>query len=497
MFGNGNCRRAANPRLRASKNLRAIVLLALAVRGVATSVSFASDIQSTHLVAANDVLARQRSFPAMGHAGALSPGGVLLAYTIRSGVFAAENNTARHYTASGMLPEYGTGTELRVSNTRTGAVVQVSEGQGAVSDPVWSPDGSQLAFVADRGGAAHVWLWSKETMQLRRLADAIVRPSFFDGANLKWTLDGKYIVALALPKDMTVAQADARGQGSSRDATAQMLAVMSADVALFDAVTGDVRRLARDKSVFWCAPSPDGRSVAYAYPSARAPGNGQWLYTMEVTGIEVGTARVVAESTYANDGAFAWSPDSTRIAYFASGTRGKDGAHVIDIAAKTDREATSITFSTLEANDIHRRVYWTPDGVSLLFILNGRLWRVTPQTGEATMVTPAEWNREIVQIVARGRSGVVWTRDGGRSITVTTRDLTGEIMGFYRIEVATGKVTKLREDGKRYGDYVKPALASDDGTFVFWAAEDAKTPMDLWGAGPNLKDALRLTQLNP
>ena len=496
MFGNGNCRHAANPRSRASKNSLAIVLIALALRSVTASVSCASDIPSTNLAAVNDVLTRQRSFPAMGHAGVLSPGGALLAYTVRSGVFASEN-AARRYTASGMLPEYGTGTELRVSNTRTGALVQVSEGQGAVSDPVWSPDGSQLAFVSDRGGAAQVWLWSKQTLQVRRLADAIVRPSFYEGASLKWTPDGKYVIALALPKDMTLAQADARAQGNSRDATAQMLAVMSADVALLDALTGEVRRLARDKSVFWYAPAPDGKSVAYAYPSARAAGSGQWLFNVEVAGMDAGATRVVAESAYANDGAFAWSPDSTRIAYFASGTRGRDGAHVIDIAAKADREATSITFSTLEANDIHRRVYWTPDGASLLFILSGRLWRVTPQTGEASMVTPAEWNREIVQIVPRGRSSVVWTRDNGRSITVTTRDLTGEIMGFYRIDVAAGKVTKLREDEKRYGDYVKPALASDDGTFVFWAAEDAKTPMDLWGAGPNLKDALRLTQLNP
>jgi Tol biopolymer transport system component len=441
----------------------------------------ASDLLSTSgVLPAADLLPKQRSFSAIGHAGALSRGGILLAYTVRAAVFAAEIKPLGHYTSTGMLPDYATGTELRVSNTRTGAVAQVYEGPAAVADPAWSPDGAQLAFYSDQGGAARLWLWNKATLQSRRVADAIARPSFSNGANLKWTLDSKYIIAPMLPKNGTLEQA----------------ATTSADLMLVDAVTGELKPWTREKSLVWYAPSPDGRSIGYAYPSGRTGEGGRLLFTIEVATMDIGTARVVAESTYANDGLCVWSPDGTRLAYYVSGARGMDGAHVVDVVKRTDRQATSITFSSPTAEDVHRRVYWAPDGASLYFVVDGKLWRAVPQSGESSLITTAEWNREVVQIVERGQSGVVWSRDDGRSITVTTRDA-AQNMGFYRIEIATGKVTKLREDAKRYGDYMKPAISSDDGTFVIWATTDSQNSWDLWGAGPNLKDALRLTQLNP
>jgi Tol biopolymer transport system component len=488
MVGNGECWRAPAWYLRALENLKAILLLAILSFGVTMS----ADAQSGGAV---DVLARQRGFASIGAAGALTRGGLWLAYTVRTGVFTAVTDNMRRYTSTGMLPDYATGTELRVSNTRLGKIVPLSDGQAAVADPAWAPDGNQLAFYSDRGGMAHLWLWNGQSGQERLLSDAAVRPSFSSGANLKWTPDGKYLITLLLPKGLTLPQADARAQKTARDAD-QLLAAMSAELALIDVANGEVKRLSRDRPVFWYAPSPDGKLIAFSYASGRAPATGQWLYSIEVVATDGSASRVVAEYTNADDGFCAWSPDSTRLAYFASGTGGRDGVHVVDVIAKTDREASSVTFSTAGPNDVHRRVLWMPDGASMLFVFNGKLWRTVPQTGETMTVTAAEWKREVVQIVSQGQTSVAWTREGGRSVTVTTRDRANQNMGFYRVELATGKVTMLREEAKRYGDYNKPAIASEDGTFVMWAAEDENSPLDLWGAGPNLKEPLRLTQLN-
>ncbi len=433
---------------------------------------------------------------ALGRVGSLTPAGLWLAYTARTDPVATVLGSIRRYSATGMLPDFATGTQLRVANTRTGMMMQVNDWQGVVADPIWAPDGKQLAFYSDRGGIAHLWVWNRETNQVKQLSDAIARPSFQSDAKLAWTPDSTKVVALVLPKGVTVQQANARILSGVPEAD-QSLGAMSADLALIDAATGDLKRLVQDKIVFWYAPSPDGRYIAYSYVSGRAQGSGRWLFNVEVAVADSGASRMVAESTYADDGALAWSPDSTRLAYFASGTRGKNGVRVIEVESKSDREATSITFSTPGPNDAHRRVLWTPDGAGVMFVFNGKLWSASPQTGEIMTVTVSEWNREVVQIVGKAQSGEVWTRDKGRSVTVTTRDPANQNMGFYRVEIATGKVTKLREEAARYGDHTKPAVSSEDGTFVMWAAEDARSAMDLWGAGPNLKEALKLTQLAP
>lgn len=472
MDRNGECRRAPASILCVPRKMGPLILL---IVSIFSSSAFAD---------------------ALGRVGSLTPAGLWLAYTARTDPVSTVIGSIRRYSATGMLPDFATGTQLRVANTRTGMMMQVNDWQGVVADPIWAPDGKQLAFYSDRGGVAHLWIWNRETNQVKQLSEGIARPSFQSDAKLAWTPDSSQVVALLLPKGITVQQANARILTGAPEAD-QPLGAMSADLVLVNAATGDVKRLVQDKIVFWYAPSPDGRYIAYSYVAGRAQGSGQWLFNVEVAATDSGVSRTVAESTYSDDGALAWSPDGTRLAYFASGTSGKNGVRVIEVDTKTDREATSITFSTPGPNDAHRRVLWTQDGAAVMFVFNGKLWSASPQNGEIMTVTASEWNREVVQIVGKAHTGEVWTRDKGRSVTVTTRDPASQNMGFYRIEIATGKVTKLREEAARYGDHTKPAISSEDGTFVIWAAADARSSMDLWGAGPNLKEALRLTQLAP
>src|SRR5581483_4147125 len=42
--------------------------------------------------------------------------------------------------------------------------------------PVWSPDGTKLAFFSDSDGYARVWVWSPATNELKKVPEVVARP---------------------------------------------------------------------------------------------------------------------------------------------------------------------------------------------------------------------------------------------------------------------------------------------------------------------------------
>jgi dipeptidyl aminopeptidase/acylaminoacyl peptidase len=486
-----------------------------------------------------EALTGLRSMSMLWPIGSITRDGRWLAYALRAGTPPSRDGGSSYgaYGPTGMLGDHVTGTDLWLVDIHTGATERLTDGKGAVEEPVWTPDGEQLAFYADRDGAVRLWLWSRNTRELRRLSGAVARPSRFPGAHLRVTPDGRHLVALLLPVGMTVQQANVRrakpalpddptiapgstvvvrraalatdrgkaptsmtGSTSTAIETSRFYADMEADLALVSLATGEIRRIGREKPVFWYAPSPDGKWIAYSYQAGRMAAASQPLFHTEVAPVNGGPTRVLAQFTYSdyNDGVFTWSPDGTRLAYVTSGKLAKGDVHVIDVVAGTDRNLTTTPHPTFTSEGTRGvEIHWTTDGRALLFVALGRLWRVPSEGGEALGVTPAGWDRETVQLVADAQNNGVWTQDGGRTVTVTTRNPVTKDVGFYRVELASGQPTRLREEAKRYGGRNAPAITSGDGTFVVYSGEDAQHPADLWGAGPDLADSRQLTHFNP
>ena len=115
---------------------------------------------------------------------------------------------------------------------------------GAVFNPTWSPDGREIAFVANDGGTLDLWIASAETGQLRRLTEDAYAELHPD-----WSPDGTRI---AIATDRYTTDMDVLETGSFRLATV-------------DVETGDVRPLtsfegARHINPRW---GPDGESLFF------------------------------------------------------------------------------------------------------------------------------------------------------------------------------------------------------------------------------------------
>jgi Tol biopolymer transport system component len=262
--------------------------------------------------------------------------------------------------------------------------------------PLWSPDGSRIAFATQRGDGDDGWDFSvmnADGTGSRRLLSALVSKS-----GREWSPDGRRIVLTAAVESsvdvyvadvatarltrLTLSSAEDRDPSWSPDGahiTFSSERDGNREIYMMRADGGDVRRLtnhaAVDASPVW---SPDGARILFV--SGRD--GTQDLYTMkrDGTGLErmtinahssrdvprwspdgslvafqiadrgrydIGLLRLrdkrqsVLVSTPHNDGSYSWSPDGSRLAYI-SGPGGAEALHVVDVASgKTSRLTTS------------------------------------------------------------------------------------------------------------------------------------------------------------
>ncbi|HVW83389.1 MAG TPA: hypothetical protein VHB50_01865, partial [Bryobacteraceae bacterium] len=177
----------------------------------------------------------------------------------------------------------------------------MTAGPGWNGEPRWAPDGRQIAFVSDRSGRREIFVISPSGGEARKLTSAE------NGVNsFRWAPDGK---AIAFTSDD---DGDSHKKRNERYGD-------------FEIVNSEA-----PSASLWLVRIPDRPEAAPGAPELLTKGRKELI------------------------GAFAWSPDGSKIAFES------DGIHILDVAAAT-------TTTIASGSGPYRNPVWSPDGRYVAF----------------------------------------------------------------------------------------------------------------------------------
>jgi Tol biopolymer transport system component len=184
--------------------------------------------------------------------------------------------------------------DIYVMNADGTAMANISNNPANDAFPYWSPDGSRLAFYSERDDNGEVYTMNADGSDVQRLTDAASVDVPFG-----WSPDGARI-----------------GFTSGRDGNFEIYSVAAAG----DELTRITESKGNDLSPVW---SPDGTMIAY---ESDRDGNTE-VYIAQSDGANPVNVTVRP----LRDGMPAWSPDSNRLA-FVSDREGNMDIYVMDLA---------------------------------------------------------------------------------------------------------------------------------------------------------------------
>jgi Tol biopolymer transport system component len=119
-----------------------------------------------------------------------SPDNQLLAYVVTDNARRQRSVDDKQIMQAG-LAWYAIAADIWITELGSGEARNLTNG-GHNWAPAWSPDGRQLAFLADRSGSesvgpARLWVWERSSGKLRQASEADVRDPL---TAMQWTADG-------------------------------------------------------------------------------------------------------------------------------------------------------------------------------------------------------------------------------------------------------------------------------------------------------------------
>jgi len=190
--------------------MRALVRLSLAAALTISSPAFADDrIASPPPDLAPAYVHPNIAQPSSTRAFSVSSDGALAAYVVQVPV-ADPAPSAAMFLSTGAPTMVAQGARIMIVDLRGGAPSRICASPGNDWDPVWSPDGSRLAFYSDRDGEARLWLYERASRQCRRVAERPAKSLLWAHEEPRWSPDGSRIYFAVWPESGRGSPAQAR-----------------------------------------------------------------------------------------------------------------------------------------------------------------------------------------------------------------------------------------------------------------------------------------------
>jgi len=498
--------------------------------------------QDSSPVPIKDVL-EQRGFPPLTRT-QLSPDGEWVAYTLKRDAAAAGETAAtsgKWHTSTG-VPVPLQGSDIELTNLTTGQTRNLTRAQGSSWAPVWSPDGTQLAFYSDRGGVAQLWLWDRTGDEFRQVSNLTVWV-YMNFEAPEWTPSGTSLIVPLLPVGMSVDAAErptglvgrlAPGDPELKEPGTTVAVYAPSidkvqiandsdlskgdvfgDLAIVDVKVGKVIRIASGFKPMWFKVAPNGRKVAFTSWFGRDRSNGILLVDLVVVDLPNRLPQVVASRIGTINGVnFSWSPDSQSLAYVALTLGDKTLTEIgaCFVVSTTGGEPKTLTPpSHPNFAGIYMVPFWDESGQNIYLLSLGNnplyseqydsLWKL-PVTGDAWKEVARASQGTFREVVSRPGTGRFWSPDGGRSMILMSRDGNTLKDGFDKIGLNSGSVLHLYREDLSYGVPPNNAIwsmdVSDDHQCAAYRAGDVAHSVDVrLACVSDLRTSRRLTTINP
>ena len=284
--------------------------------------------------------------------------------------------------------------DLYTMDARGGEATAITHGLPFDGQPVFSPDGSMIAFTSDRSGAENLWVMNADASHLRQISASDDVTSFISPA---WAADGRSIFVSTYKPDLT-----------AEELWRYPLAG-GAPIRVTEAKTSPGQSKDTRVSALGAAPTADGRYVYYARRIGTFDEDmtlPMWrivrgdLRTGEqqtaigaagplVKGVE---ASIEEDSEIVNAGSAmrpAVSPDGHLLVY-AARLGGRTGLRIRDLRDGADRwlvfPIDRDDQEGVETRDLVPRHVFTPDGSALFASYGGKIHRIDVKTGSDTVI---------------------------------------------------------------------------------------------------------------
>ena len=246
--------------------------------------------------------------------------------------------------------------------------------------PFWSPDGSQLAYSSDKDGPEAIYIRDVRTGRERKLTGA------FAGAQVRgaWSPDGKQIAFLS-------------SIDGSGNAATYVAAVSSGEIRQI------LTPLFEPGRPTW-GPNSDVVALAAWQPYSNRFREGQSL----ILTVDVATGATTWHDPYPfntinnrkGDNGPVWSPDGRHMAYVLD-----DVLHVLPVDAHGAPAGQQRQLTDENADAIS----WSGDSRELLYLSNGKLRTIALAGGRPTTVkVQLQWRRDVPRGVQVLRAGALW-----------------------------------------------------------------------------------------